>query len=204
MSQCLVALVGASAMCGDATPGESVDTDAALAARLENARIIAGETPKIEVDFVLENISKKSIVLSDRWNSWGAYQWSFRITDANGQVFSLGNPQMIWYANTLTTFTIPPGGEKRTRCRLVPSGHASRDRAHENFTGTSGPWSLPSQELSPPCSSLKLKPVAWTYPVEIEGIFTARIHRPTGTAARETNWAGTVITPKASLAPTSP
>jgi hypothetical protein len=63
----------------------------------------------LRATFVLANTGHAPIHLYQRWNSWGAYQWRFAITDAAGARISAGNPQQAWTRNGPTAFTIEPG-----------------------------------------------------------------------------------------------
>jgi len=96
----------------------SVAKDKRLSATLENA-VFRKETSSIEVDFVLTNTSTKAIYIAERWNSWGAYQWTIQLTNADKSVIDFGNPQSAWFRNFLSFATIEPGKQLRTHCFLM-------------------------------------------------------------------------------------
>jgi hypothetical protein len=89
-----------------------------LSATLENA-VFKKESSSIELDFVLTNTSAKAIHIAERWNSWGADQWTIRLTNADKSVIDFANPQMEWSKNFLTLATIEPGKQLRTHCFLM-------------------------------------------------------------------------------------
>lgn len=151
-----------------------------LSARLGNVVVRADN--KIELDFVLQNHSQTNLVLAERWNSWGAYQWEFRVVDANGARYVLRNPQTDWYRNALTTFTIPPSKSHSTRCRL--------DRA--SWNNEDGPTAVFSEGgLGADAGRLQN---AWTFPLSITGTFSAPRSNLEFGAKVGPNWAGTIRT----------
>lgn len=166
-----------------------------LVIELKNCRIVGDDSQVIEVDFVMKNTSKKEIVLAERWNSWGAYQWSFKLTDAKGHVFKLGNTQSIWSANALTTFVIPAGKSVVFKCLLcVPfQGFGSA-----TYYGFSAVQSHVPDENGVEVFQGNIDKYYWVYPIELEGRFSAPIINSitAGDKTIETNWTGTVVTPK--------
>lgn len=90
----------------------------ALSATLENA-VFKKETSSIEVDFFLTNTSAKAIHIAERWNSWGAYQWTIRLTNGDKIVIGFENPEKEWSKNFLAMATLEPGKQLRTHCFLM-------------------------------------------------------------------------------------
>lgn len=151
-----------------------------LGARVSNVVVRSGNS--IELDFILLNHSEENIVLAERWNSFGAYQWEFLVVDAKGAEFVLRNPQMHWYRNGFTTFTIPPSNEQVTRCRL--------DRASWKFEdGLVAVFS----EVGIGASD-KRRQNSWAFPLSISGTFSASKENLNVFGERGSNWAGTVTT----------
>lgn len=130
-----------------------------LSAELSN--VVVRTDNKIELDFVLANHSDASIVLAERWNSWGAYQWQFRVVDAKGTEYVLRNPQMAWYRNFLTTFTIPPSKNQVTRCRLDRTSWQPEDGTTAVFSGA-----ITGADGKRPQNT-------WVFPLSITGTFSA-------------------------------
>lgn len=87
-----------------------------LVARLENPR---WEVRGIVVDFVLRNLSSQPIHVAKQWHSWGADQWSLRVTNADGGVVKFRNSQWAWTRNFIETEEIPPYDELRMPCLLA-------------------------------------------------------------------------------------
>lgn len=52
----------------------------------------------------VRNTSNQPQALIDRWNSWGAYQWTLSVDGT-----SACNPQVSWYANDYTETVLAPG-----------------------------------------------------------------------------------------------
>jgi hypothetical protein len=149
-----------------------------LSASLTNA--IVRTDNSIELDFVLHNGSNMPIRLAERWNSWGAYQWRFRVVDAKRTVYELENPQVVWHANALTTFAIAPSEDQITRCRL----DMSTTKHSEDKTAI---FSLPVFD------SQVQRTNRWVFPVDVTGIFSASTHTNTWTKT-ETTWEGSIAT----------
>ena len=159
-----------------------------LSARLTNA--IVRTDNSIELDFILLNTSSVPIRLAQRWNSWGAYQWQFRVVDAKGTAYELKNPQQAWDRNALTMFTIRPSEEQITRCRLdmTTTSHALDETAIfalPPFEGAAFPGALQSPRTN-----------GWVFPATVTGIFSASKQKQTGVngEAIETTWEGTIAT----------
>jgi hypothetical protein len=140
-----------------------------LMASLANIRVLQGRTPAIELDFVLTSRSARPVYIAERWNSWGAYQWSFEIVDARGHVCRLSNPNLVWLANYLTTAKIWLGERHITRCRLpmLSTDNQSKD------DGVA--WFRESGFQMERLPSGKTRPVEhlWQYPIQISGLFAA-------------------------------
>lgn len=162
---------------------------------LKNCRIVGDDSQVLEVDFVIKNTSQKEIVLAERWNSWGAYQWSFKLTDAKGHVFNFGNTQSIWYANALTTFVIPAGKSVVFKCSLCVPFQEFGDATRFGFSAVRSYVPVVNGEQ---VFQGNIGKYQWEYPIELEGQFSAPIiHSVTaGDRTVATNWAGTVVTPK--------
>ena len=167
-----------------------------LVVGLKNGRAVGESPAEVEVDFVMTNKGCKPIVLAERWNSWGAHQWSFELTDARGHVFKLGNPQSVWYCNFLSTFVVPAGKSVTFQCRLGWQ-HGETEDATRCWLFCPG-GAIPSLATGwGTHSRLPNALDAWTYPIELEGIFCSPlIHRmKVGDESVETDWTGTLVTP---------
>ncbi len=138
-----------------------------LEARLEQARRI---DDTIAVDFVLKNLSKETIRLAERWNSWGADQWTIRSV-SDGQTIIWRNPQMEWTKNYLSVLEIPAWGEFRTACLLKPMRPEGRQEGVAVFL---------------PEAAVQLGRV-----VELVGVFRAELENQ---GEVSTNWAGEIET----------
>ena len=148
-----------------------------LRAELRNASVRRDNS--IELDFVLANGTNTSIRLAQRWNSWGAHQWSFHIVDADGTAYFLSNPQRGWWRNAFTTFTIPPGKEHVMRCRLDMNTRASSNGSVYVFT-TGGAMPSPA------------RPNSWKFPVSVRGTFSAKMYEKTERHPG-TTWGGSIV-----------
>lgn len=155
---------------------------AGLSARLGNAAV--GKDESIELDFVLRNRSDAKIVLAERWNSWGAYQWTLRVVDAKGAEFVLRNPQLDWYRNGFTTFTIEPSDRHITRCRLD----------NTSWKKPEGPIELFSEVDASVGASDRRRQNSWAFPVSITGVFSAPKENLADGKKAGSNWAGTITT----------
>ncbi len=198
MKQLFIALLLLSADVGfgkSTSFPEEVAGKSDLAVELKNCRIVGDDSQVIEVDFVMKNTSQKEIVLAERWNSWGAYQWSFKLTDAKGHVFKLGNTQSIWYANFLSTFVIPAGRSVVFKCSLCVPFQGFGDATRFGFSAVQ---SHVPDESGVEVFQGNIDKYHWEYPIELEGRFSAPIiHSMTsGDQNVATNWTGTVVTPK--------
>jgi hypothetical protein len=160
--------------------------------------MVGGESPHIEADFMMTNVSQKEIVLAERSNSWGAFQWSFKLTDALGHVFKFGNTQAHWERNAFTTFEISPGKSVVYRCSLSIPYQGSGDDANFGFSVSQG---LVPDDSGGGVLQANSGYNAWVLPVELEGVFAApELHRvQAGERTIETNWTGTVVTQKVIL-----
>lgn len=165
-------------------------------AELKNAKLVKGETQIIEVDFILSNKSERALTFADRWNSWGAYQWAFTLTDSKGNVFYFSNPQTNWWANFLTVFTIPPGKTHSLPCRLSLVNRGFQNDTY--FLFSESPFqtiSLAVDSSYRPVQVLE-RPAKWSYPVKLKGTFSVSgIQRmKNGKEVIETNWMGSIST----------
>ena len=113
-----------------------------LSAKLANARF-QKETSSVTVDFVLTNNGKEPIRIAERWNSWGAYQWTIQMTNSDGSSFEFGNPQLEWTRNFLTMKTIEPGGEFRLACVLLLRDEESPVKDAKVFMAANAHFSPP-------------------------------------------------------------
>ncbi len=168
----------------ETSPTPQITNSPGLSARLTNASVRADNS--IELDFVLLNSSNAPIRLAQRWNSWGAFQWRFRVVDARGTAYELKNPQTIWFANALTTFVIQPLEEQVTRCRL-DMGTTSFSEANTMI------FTLRPERIVLPEESPALRTNGWVFPVAVTGTFSASKNKVTG-AEEETAWEGTIAT----------
>jgi hypothetical protein len=125
------------------------------------------QSPVIELNFALTNQTNKPLYIAERWNSWGAWQWYFRIVDVTGKTFVLGNPVRRWGRNFLSTAAIMPGENHITNCHvaMLLTNNWSQDYGTDYFSerGT-------HIEILP---SGKTRPAerTWVYPIQITGIF---------------------------------
>lgn len=147
-------------------PGEP-----SFSATLENA-VFEEKDVSISLDFVLKNQTAKPILIAERWNSWGAHQWTIHATTADQQQIVFRNPMSNWKKNFLSATTIEPGKEMRLRCRLVAK---QPDIVRDGI-----------QILTP-----KGAPVAYTFPMRLAGTFSASLHSDGHVT---TNWEGTIKT----------
>lgn len=106
--------------CGEAPRKETPDTtekiDVPMELHLSNAKYISPN--EISVDLEMQNRSDKTVLLYERWNSWGAYQWTFNVKTASGRTINLGNPQSTWTLNFPSTFSVPAKGSYKKKCCL--------------------------------------------------------------------------------------
>ena len=61
----------------------------------------------------VRNTSNEPQALVDRWNGWGAYQWTLSVDG-----ISAGNPQVHWYANYYTETVLAPGETRHSAFTL--------------------------------------------------------------------------------------
>ncbi|MBI4954091.1 MAG: hypothetical protein HY908_18855 [Myxococcales bacterium] len=94
------------------------------------------------VDFVLRNVGTKAILVYERWNSWGAYQWQLELEDAAGQRVLAVNPQQDWTKNFPSALAIDPGKEHVLACIVVPKPPTDWQPGAQYFV-TSAPFALP-------------------------------------------------------------
>lgn len=195
---------GAAAIVSGASPSspETQAKEPDLVVELKNCRIVGEDSSHIEVDFIMTNKAHKPLVLAERWNSWGAYQWSFTLTDAKANVFELSNPQMNWWCNFLTTFVVPVEKSLTFKCHLRVRGSNFGDATCFGFSSSTDVSPLQSMSWGDR-PSFQTEPIrsAWVYPIKLKGTFSAPlIHRTKmGDRATETNWTGTVTTPTINL-----
>lgn len=155
---------------------------AGLSAQLNNVTV--GKDDSVALDFVLLNHSDAEIVLAERWNSWGAQQWAFRVVDANGDTFKLGNPQTIWFANFFSTFSIPSSKSQVTKCRLDLTSQAFQEGSIAIFSQNGGTVGVEDRRRRKP----------WVFPLSITGTFSARKENVGYSEKVSSNWAGTIAT----------
>lgn len=167
-----------------------------LTIELRNARALPGKTAVIAVDFVMKNNTKEPLLLAERQNSWGAYQWEYEITDATGKKFSLGNPQMVWMANALTFFGIEPDSEFQMPSYLdyvqVSTGDKNLFVDKRNTRIGEVIWDEKAFR-----EAMRESEFGWKYPVTVVGKFTAKIETwdiPGSTYVKQSNWAGSITT----------
>lgn len=67
-----------------------------------------------------QNNGTEPLSIVDRWNSWGAYQWTLSI---DGQ--SAGNPQMAWDENGYSETVLRPGETRHARFYITRRRDAS-------------------------------------------------------------------------------
>ncbi len=140
-----------------------------LSATLENA-VFEEKDASISLDFVLKNPTAKPILIAERWNSWGAYQWTIEATTEDHRKIEFRNPQCQWKKNFLSAATIEPGKEMRLQCRLVANQPAMVRDGIQIFTP-------------------KGKPIPYTFPLRLTGTFSASLHSD---GRVTTNWQGTI------------
>ena len=168
-----------------------------LSAELRNAKAIAGGTAAIVLDFVLTNLTDKPILLAERWNSWGADQWRFTLTDQSGGKIELCNSQNTWDCNFLSTFTIAAGGSHTLRCVLNGSYVSTADADLNQFLP-------PQNHIMFDMVSRKQVPIkiTWNYPVKVVGHFSAPLVNRSQRVS--TNWTGAVLTPAVNIEEAEP
>jgi hypothetical protein len=158
----------------------------ALSARLENPKM-AEDAKSLTVDFVLTNQSEKQVIFAERWNSWGADQWTLKLHVKDGQTVEFTNPQQCWTMNYLTVVTLEPGKEHRSHfllCLTEPS-----------------PWPKALDPFTPAKKEPKLQDFKTAS--GISGVFAVKsisTESPDGQGKAVTNWTGEVIAEKIELA----
>lgn len=75
----------------------------------------------ISVTFVLRNVGSKPLHVFERWNSWGADQWTIEVEEAAGNRVIALNPQQAWTKNFPSALKIEPGEEHRMLCVILPA-----------------------------------------------------------------------------------
>jgi len=148
-----------------------------LTARIENAKY-QKESSSITLDFILTNSSEKPIRIAERWNSWGAFQWSIKITNSDRTVIDFKNPQMAWFRNFLSIVTIEPGEELHSHCILILQAAQSNENGSFTFIPT-----MPATRFS--------------FPLSIIGVFASPKLYKLGKV--DTNWTGSITTPALQL-----
>jgi len=86
----------------------------------------------ILVELEIENTSSIDAKIFERWNSWGAFQWSF-IVIIDEQSYIMKNPKGLWTRNHPSTFTMKPGEKLIVKCLLEAAGY--KDNHGENIKG---------------------------------------------------------------------
>ncbi len=153
-----------------------VTNDTSLSASIDNAKF-EEKNSSISLDFVIKNNSSKTIAIAERWNSWGAYQWTVNVTTADHRLIQFKNPQRIWKRNFLSTVDIEPGKEFRVHCRIFANRSAIYEGEFEVFESKDNRHNF-------------------TFPVHIVGIFAAELH---SSGQVTTNWEGIIKTPEVEL-----
>lgn len=146
-----------------------------LSAFIENAKFDEN-TSTITLDFVLKNSSNEEIRIAERWNSWGAFQWTVLVTLEDDTIIRYKNPQGAWKRNFLTTKAIEPGGEFRMACGLFLEKSSVYDLEHF----------VPEKKAK-----------RFSLPVKLVGKFSAT--HPGSAFKDETNWVGAIETPEVAL-----
>ena len=198
----LLSSVAAIASGASPSPAEAQAKESDLVVELKNCRIVGEDSAHIEVDFVMTNKALKPLVLAERWNSWGASQWSFTLTDAKANVIELTNPQMAWWCNYLTTFEVPAEKSLAFKCHLSVRGSNFGDATCFGFSSSTDVIQLlPMSWGNGPPFQTEPMSSAWVYPIKLKGTFSAPlIHRTKmGDRTIETNWTGKVTTPTINL-----
>ena len=67
------------------------------------------------------NLSKEPLAFVERWNSWGAYQWTLKSTG-----WSAWNPQTDWDQNFYTETVLAPGEVRHVRFCITASSSTPR------------------------------------------------------------------------------
>jgi hypothetical protein len=179
LKACLGAILCSTSLGEDAPP---LLKDAVLEASIENAKF-EGKDSSISLDFVLKNNTGKTIVIAERWNSWGAFQWSLSVTTSDRRLIEFKNPQTAWTRNFLSAARIEPGKELRLPCKLV---------AKE--PGPQHPYKARENEIE--LFRSKEESLHYAFPVRLVGTFAASFH---GDGRVATNWKGTIQTPEVEL-----
>jgi hypothetical protein len=72
----------------------------------------------IIVGFTLTNTASLPVRIWKRWNTWGAFAWSFRATSSDGITYTLENPSKVWTVNFPDPLDIPVGGSHTEHFRI--------------------------------------------------------------------------------------
>lgn len=161
---CLLGLLGC----------DKVEKSEYLEASIANCKKI--EPNVVIFDFVLQNNSKRSLYLYERWNSWGAYQWSINVEDANGDVWAFSNPQTKWTKNYPSTFEIAPSAKYIIKC-IIYVGQAEPPVDRYIFT------SLNKKSMN-------------RFPLILTGRFTSIVDKSDSLNGMSPNWEGAISTKK--------
>lgn len=184
-----------------------------LTIELRNVSAISGETSAISADFVMKNNSSQPLILAERWNSWGAYQWEYEITDATGKQFTAKNPQRSWTRNFPSCFKIEPGTEFQVPSFVEHMPINSPKKKDKNIfvsaEGRPGEWVYRATRDGFLRKVRRVSKEGWKYPVTIVGKFTAKRESLRNSLTKEVNpignWSGEITTAPITVeAPTTP
>lgn len=191
----------------------SASIPSSLIIELRNARSLPGKTPAITIDFMMKNNTNQTMTLAKRWNSWGAYQWEYEITDATGKKFKVVNPQWGWGLNCFDVLDIKPGSELQLPS-FLDYGHNYGDfsfHGDKNYFVDERNILVGKVVMGEKGISHRVQldyENAWKYPVTVVGKFTAKLEEDWDNRTqkiRHTNWAGSITTAPITVeAPTAP
>jgi hypothetical protein len=143
----------------------------------------------------VRNTSKEPIALVDRWNSWGAYQWTFSIEGK-----SAGNPQVSWYGNYYTETVLTPGETRHAPFSL----HRRRDTLQGDELGwrflLGGPLGIVAiDEQGKPLTFDATRSFALAQSVVLTLVGSGRVSFTDAHASTAALWAGTASIPSREL-----
>jgi hypothetical protein len=148
-----------------------------LSAEIQNARVLSDQAT-ITFDFVITNNSPKPVSFAERWNGFGADQWTIQLVNSDGSKFTFSNPQDIWYKNYLTVVTIEPTKQHRSQFKLTLGHPNTIAECEDTFAVSRQGFTEPKAYFS--------------FPLQIVGIFAAsELHEDHDVA---TNWTGEIRT----------
>lgn len=177
-------LMVAAAYCSKSPPLKKQ----ALSAKIENARLQTDQS-SIAFDFVITNSSTEATSIAERWNSWGAQQWTIRLSNSDGSVLQFFNPQRMWEKNYLSLADIEPYQEHRSHF-ILTLGHP------KSIDGCTDVFAITRQGEEQPTGH-------FAFPVHLVGTFTAielpKLDEFEQVMKGKKYWIGTITTPEITI-----